>query len=89
MLPTIEELQEMKEMDIMQADREQLADICSLEIDKSKPLDSRIRSYLEQVHNPFLVKAGEYVLKFKYMDCDKDMDDRMVEYVTKMTKIRC
>ncbi len=86
---TIEELQRMKDADIMQADRDQLVDINSIEIDKSKSVESRIRTYLEQAGNPFLVKAGEYILKFTYADCDKDMDDRMVEYVSKMSKIRC
>lgn len=86
---TIEELQRMKEADIMQADRNQLVDINDIEIDKSKSVESRIRTYLEQAGNPFLVKAGEYILKFTYADCDKDMDDRMVEYVSKMSKIRC
>ena len=75
---TIEELQRMKQ-----------ADIDSIEIDRSKSVPARIRSYLEQVKNPFLVKSGEYILKFSYADCDKDMDDRMVEYVSRMSKIRC
>lgn len=86
---TIEELQQMREADIMKADRAQLVDIRNLEIDKSKSLESRIRSYLEQVHNPFLVKIGDYIVKYRYTDCDKDMDDRMVEYVSKMTRIHC
>lgn len=86
---TIEELQSMRQADIMQADREQLTDIEAIEIDKSKSVETRIRTYLEQVENPFLVRAGEYILKFSYADCDKDMDDRMVEYVARMTKIRC
>ncbi|MCI9071227.1 MAG: hypothetical protein HFH80_00175 [Lachnospiraceae bacterium] len=86
---TIEELQRMKEADIMQADRDQLVDINSIEIDKNRSVESRIRNYLEQVGNPFLVKTGEYILKFTFADCDKDMDDRMVEYVSRMSKIRC
>ncbi len=56
---TIEELQRMKDADIMQADRDQLVDINSIEIDKSKSVESRIRTYLEQAGNPFLVKAGD------------------------------
>ena len=86
---TVEELQHMKEADIMQADRDQLVDINSIEIDKNRSVESRIRNYLEQVGNPFLVKAGEYILKFTYADCGKDMDDQMVEYVSRMSKIRC
>lgn len=86
---TIEELQDMKQADIMQADREQLTDIETIEIDRSKSVETRIRAYLDQVKNPFLVRAGDYILKFSYADCDKDMDDRMVEYVSRMSKIRC
>ena len=89
MLPTIEELRAMREIDIMQADREQLVDISEIQIDENKTLEERMERYLEQVHNPFLVKAGEYVIKFQYMDCDKDINDRMIEYVSKMAKIRC
>lgn len=86
---TMEELQRMREADIMTADREQLTDIGNLEIDKRKPVEGRIRSYLEQVGNPFLVKAGDYVLKLNYADDGKDMEERMLEYVSGMTKIRC
>ena len=89
MLPTLEELRQMRDMDIMEADREQLVDISRIQTDKNQTADTRIRNYLEQVHNPFLVKSGEYVLQFKYADCDKDIGDCMMEYVSKMTKIRC
>lgn len=86
---TMEELQQMKQTDIMQVRREQLTEINSIEIDRSKPVENRIRSYLEQVRNPFLVRAGDYILKFGYEDCDRDMNDRMVEYAVRMSKIRC
>lgn len=89
MIPTMEELLSMKDSDIRQAVREQLVDLNEIHIDKKQPVDARIRNYLEQVHNPFLVKSGEYVVKFQYTDCEKDMNDCMYEYISKMSKIRC
>ena len=86
---TIEELERMREADIMLADRARLTDISNLEIDKSRPAEDRIQAYLEQVDNPFLIKVGDYVLKLSYADQGKDMEDRMLEYVSGMTKVRC
>lgn len=86
---TMEELQRLQEADIMTADRVQLTDICTLEIEKHRAVKDRIQSYLEQVGNPFLVKVGDYVLKLNYADNGRDMEERMMEYVSEMTKIRC
>lgn len=86
---TMEELQRLQEADIMTADRAQLTDICTLEIEKHRAVKDRIQSYLEQVGNPFLVKVGDYVLKLNYADNGRDMEERMMEYVSEMTKIRC
>lgn len=78
----------MREADIMLADRAQLADISTLEIEEHRPVKDRIQSYLEQAGNPFLVKVGDYVLKLNYAEDGKDMEDRMLEYVSGMTRIR-
>ncbi len=84
---TMAELQKMRDADIMEADRAQLADISDLKIDREEPVESRIRSYLEQTGNPFLVKSGEYILKFSYGEKEKDMNDRMAEYVERIARI--
>ena len=84
---TMEELQKMRDADIMEADRAQLADISDLKIDREEPVENRIRSYLEQTGNPFLVKSGEYILKFSYGEKEKDMNDRMAEYVERIARI--
>lgn len=88
MLPTIEELQQMKEMDIRKIDKNQLKDISEIRIDKNEPPLKRIRNYLEQVGNPYFLKSGEYILQFKYEDGGMDINDCMLEYVSKMTKIQ-
>lgn len=88
-LPTMEELRNMQDVDIMKADRNELVDIRDITIDETKPVKSRINSYIEAVHNPFLVKAGDYVIKFSYQDSGEEMDERILSYVSQMTKLKC
>ena len=78
----------MSNVDIMQADRDVLVDLRDIHIDSEKPVESKIKEYMEQVRNPFLVKYGDYVIKLSYADTEKSMDDRMREYVAKMAKIK-
>ena len=84
---TVEKLQEMKIADIMEIDREELVDIMQIQIDEKKPIEERIRDYIEQVGNPYIVKVGEYVVQFKYMDCKKSMEQKMKEYLVNMASI--
>ncbi len=84
---TVEKLQEMKIADIMKIDREELVDIMQIEIDEKKPMEERIKDYIEQVGNPYIVKVGEYVVQFKYMDCKKSMEQKMKEYLVKLASI--
>ena len=46
---TVEKLQEMKIADIMEIDREELVDIMQIQIDEKKPIEERIRDYIEPV----------------------------------------
>ena len=87
MLPTIEELNEMRKADIRQVDRDALTDISQIKIDRNRSTEHRIKSYMEQTGNPFFVRSGEYVLQFRYSDRDRDLNDCMLEYLSKMAKI--
>lgn len=78
----------MRDVDIMQADRDALVDIRDIHIDSGKPVEIKLREYMEQVGNPFLVKYGDYIIKLSYADTEKSMDDRMKEYVAKMAQIK-
>lgn len=75
--------------DIMQADRDGLVDIRDIHIDSDAPVETRIRQYMEQAGNPFLVRYGDHIVKLAYADVDKTMDDRMREYVMKLAEMRC
>ncbi len=82
------DLQAMRDVGLLQADKDTLADLKDISIDRTKPAEERVEDYIRQAGNPFLVRCGDYVLKFGYMDTEKGMDDRMAEYIAKMAKLR-
>ena len=60
------ELKNLKNMDIEQCDPEQLTDLKSIFLDTSRPLPDRIRSFLEQVKNPYLFKVDNVIVKVEF-----------------------
>jgi hypothetical protein len=85
---TIEEIEEMKKIDIRSLDRAQLVDMGDIQIDETKSISTRVRSFLEQVGNPFTQRLGEYVLVIGYNeDTEETIDDRMLHLAKKGTQI--
>lgn len=85
---SIEELKRMQDMDIMELERKELADIQDIVIDTTKSVSSRIRSFLEQTGNPFAMNVGEYILQIGFMEGAGDsIDDRMILLTKRKTQI--
>ncbi len=79
MLPTIEQLQQMQTMNIMELERDKLANAEDIVIDTGKSVESRVRSFMEQTGNPFALNVGEYILQLGFAEGTEDLiDDRMI-----------
>ena len=76
-----EDLVRMKDMDIREADREALADILEIEIDKDLSDTEKKREFIRQIRNPYLYRQGEYVVKLSFADTDATLTDRLKEYI--------
>lgn len=66
MLPTLEELNEMAQMDIREVDRSQLVDIDSVKINVDLPVEERIKVYIRQVKNPYCYLSHGVVVKIGF-----------------------
>lgn len=85
---TIEELKRMQSMNIMELKREDLANIEDIEIDTSKCVESRMKSYVDQTGNPFAQNVGEYILQIGFMEGTTELiDDRMILLTKRKTLI--
>lgn len=78
----------MQQADIKTVNPDEMVDICGIEIDRNQPIEKRIKSYMAQVHNPYLVRVGEYIVKIGYLDCEETFNERMKQYISKMTEWR-
>lgn len=88
MLPTVEQLRHMRDMDIRELKREELAHIEDIVIDTEKSVESRARSFIEQAGNPFAMNVGEYILQVGFAEGTEELiDDRMILLAKRRARI--
>ena len=80
--------QELKHVNIKEVNPDELVDISEIEIDTKQSVQKRVKEYVEQVHNPYLVRVGEYVVKIGYSDCEETLNDRMKQYISKIAETK-
>ena len=81
-------LQELKRANIKEVNPDALVDISEIEINTKQSVQKRVKEYVEQVHNPYLVRVGEYVVKIGYSDCEETLNDRMKQYISKIAETK-
>lgn len=81
-------LQELKRVNIKEVNPDELVDISEIEIDMKQSVQKRVKEYVEQVHNLYLVRVGEYVVKIGYSDCKETLNDRMKQYISKIAETK-
>ena len=62
----------------------ELVDIRDVVIDKSLPLEERVRSYVEQIKDPYCFKVGDVVVRVSYADKDKSLTDIFTSMIASM-----
>ena len=81
-------LQELKRANIKEVNPDALVDISEIEINTIQSVQKRVEEYVEQVHKPYLVRVGEYVVKIGYSDCKETLNDRMKQYISKIAETK-
>lgn len=64
-------------------DKSNLVDIRDIQIDQSLPVESRIKSYVEQVKNPYLFKVGDVTVHISYSDTAATLNDKFIDLLLK------
>ena len=60
------------DMNIMELERDKLANAEDIVIDTGKSVESRVRSFMEQTGNPFALNVGEYILQLGFAEGTED-----------------
>ena len=63
-------------------DRGSLRDIGSVSIDMTLPQQERMKSFVEQIGNPYCYLDGDIVVSIGYADTDVNLQDRLRSYIS-------
>ena len=63
---------------------ESLVDIRDGKIDRSKPVEERMKSYVEQIKNPYLFKVGNTIVRVSYANTQATINDNFVNLLASM-----
>ena len=63
---------------------ESLVDIRDVKNDRSKPVEERMKSYVEQIKNPYLFKVGNTIVRVSYANTQATINDNFVNLLASM-----
>lgn len=63
---------------------ESLVDIRDVKIDRSKPVEERMKSYVEQIKNPYLFKVGNTIVRVSYANTQATINDNFANLLASM-----
>ena len=67
-------------IDVRKVERSSLRDISEVTIDTSLPCASRVKSYIEQIGNPYCYLDNGLVVGIGYVDTQVSLQDRLKSY---------
>lgn len=74
------QLDVFSKMDLAEVDINHLTDITCVKIDGRKEMIDRIKSFLEQVSNPYLFKNKKISIKLEFLDEGPDLEVLIANY---------
>lgn len=84
---TEETLEKMAEVDIRTVDISELTDLRDIEIDTSQPVEKKLVAFAKQTKNVYVNRIGEYVVKVRFQESGATIDDKMTEYLRRLSEI--
>ena len=61
-----------------------LVDIRDVKIDRSQPVEERMKSYVEQIQNPYLFKVGNTVVRVSYANTQATINDHFASLLASL-----
>ena len=61
-----------------------LVDIRDVKIDRSMSVEDRMKSYVEQIKNPYMFKVGNTVVRVSYANTQATINDNFVNLLARM-----
>lgn len=84
---TREVLSKMADVDIRTVDISELTDLRDIKIDTSQPVEKKLESFAKQTRNVYVNRIGDYVVKVRFQESGLTIDDKMAEYLRRLSEI--
>ena len=84
---TKEMLAKMAQTDIRTVDISELTDLRDIHIDTSQPVEKKLAAFAEQTKNVYVNRIGVYVVKVRFQESGATIDDKMTEYLRRLSEI--
>ncbi len=74
-------VEEMKQVDIRTVKAEELADITKISLEDCRTKEEKIKSFLEQVGNPYCYRVGDIIVKTRYSENGGSFHERFEQLI--------
>ena len=74
----------MKENNQTTADMSGLVDIRDVKVDRSLPVEDRIRSYVEQVKDPYSCRVGDVKVRVSFASNGRTLNDSFTDMLASL-----
>lgn len=74
----------MKENNQTTADMRGLVDIRDVKVDRSLPVEDRIRSYVEQVKDPYCFRVGDVKVRVSFASNGRTLNDSFTDMLASL-----
>lgn len=65
-------------------DLSELVDIRDVVIDRTLPVEERIKSYVEQIKNPYCFRVGDVKVRVSYANKDQSLNESFVSMLSSL-----
>lgn len=83
---TRERLEEMAAVEIRTVDISTLTDLRNIEIDTSWSVEKKLQAFAHQTNNIYLNRIGEYIVKVRFQESGATIDEKMAEYLKRLSE---
>ena len=80
-------LAELAAVDIRTVDISDLSDLRDIKIDTSLPVEKKLALFARQTKNVYINRVGDYVVKVRFQQEGATIDDKMEEYLRRLSEI--
>ncbi len=68
----------------IEKDISELVDIREITIDTSLPVEERVKSYIQQIKDPYCFRVGDVKVRVSYSDTDRTLTDNFCDMLARM-----